>query len=297
MPAPPSPQRPETAGLIFLAVTALGWGLNWPIMKRLLEELPPLSARGWAGFAAALGLALGARAVAGASLSVPRALWLPLVVTTLCNVTAWMGLATVGLLWLSAAEGTITAYTMPVWTALLAWPVLGERPSARRLVALALGLGGLVTLVAGQGLALGLAKLPGVALVLAGAVLFALGTVLTKRRPLGLPPPVLAAWQVGLGCVPLALAGLLLERPDFAALSGRGWAAMAYMAAVPLGLCYLTWFAALRRLPAGLAALGTLATPCVGVLAAAAMLGEPLTAGVVLALSLTLGGILLAIRS
>jgi drug/metabolite transporter (DMT)-like permease len=72
---------------------------------------------------------------------------------------------------------------------------------------------------------------------------------------------------------------------------------MGYMAAVSLCLCYLTWFAALRRLPAGAAAIGTLLTPVVGVLAGAAALGEPIGVREALALVLTLGGILLALRS
>jgi hypothetical protein len=35
-------------------------------------------------------------------------------------------------------------------------------------------------------------------------------------------------------------AGLLVERPRLGALSATGWAAMAYMTAVPMGLYYLT---------------------------------------------------------
>ena len=34
--------RIAPAGLIFLAVTSVGWGLNWPIMKQILTEWPPL---------------------------------------------------------------------------------------------------------------------------------------------------------------------------------------------------------------------------------------------------------------
>ena len=40
-----------------------------------------------------------------------------------------MGLA---LLWLPASEAALIAYTMPVWASLIAWPVLGERPTLLR---------------------------------------------------------------------------------------------------------------------------------------------------------------------
>ncbi len=290
-----APHRPETAGLLLLLATTLGWGLNWPVMKALLAELPPLTARSWAGIAGGLMLAAIARA-RGETLAVPRALWLRLAVISALNVTAWMGLATLSLLWLSAGEGTLVCYTVPVWAALLAWPVLGERPTARHALAILLAFSGLVALIAGGGPGLGLAKLPGVALGLGAAVLFALGTVLTKRQPLALPPLAGAAWQVGLGCLPLLPPALLAERADWGALSWQGWASMAYMAVVPLGLCYIAWFAALRRLPAGVAALGTLIAPAIGVLGGAIALGEPLGAREVAALALLLGGIVLAVR-
>ena len=287
--------RARTLGALFLLVTILGWGLNWPILKSLLAELPPLTARGWAGAAAMGGLLLAAW-LTGERVGVPRGAWPRLLLFSGLNVTAWMGCATVGLLWVDAGEGAIIAYTMPAIAALLAWPMLAERFTLARGLALLLAMGGVLVLL-GADVEIGLAKLPGALIILAGAVLFAYGTILTKKAPLDMPPLALVGWQVGLGCLPMLAAGLLLERADFAALSPGGWAAMAYMAALPLCLCYLTWFAALRRLPAGAAAIGTLLTPVVGVMAGAAALGEPLGLREGLALLLTLGGIVLALRS
>lgn len=269
--------------------------MNWPILKSLLVELPPLSARGWAGAAAMAGLLLAA-AASGERIGVPPEAWPRLLLYAGLNVTAWMGCATIGLMWVGAGEGAIVAYTMPVIAAALAWPMLGERFTPTRALALALAMGGVIVLLAAD-VELGAAKLPGVLVILLGAVLFALGTILTKKAPLDMPPVATVGWQVGLGCLPLLCAGLLLERADFAALSWGGWGAMAYMAAVSLCLCYLTWFAALRRLPAGAAAIGTLLTPVVGVLAGAIALGEAIGVREALALVLTLGGILLALRS
>jgi drug/metabolite transporter (DMT)-like permease len=71
---------------------------------------------------------------------------------------------------------------------------------------------------------------------------------------------------------------------------------MAYMTVVPMGICYLSWFAASRRLPAQTAATGMLLVPIVGVLSAAPIAGEPLGLLQVLALALTLGGVFLAVR-
>jgi drug/metabolite transporter (DMT)-like permease len=136
--------------------------------------------------------------------------------------------------------------------------------------------------------------LPGVACALGAALLFAFGTV-AQRSPLGLGPLTATAWQVSLGCVPMVAAGVL-EVSDPAALSPAGWAAMAYMTAVPMAACYLCWFAALRRLPPATASMATLLTPVVGVVAAAIALGEPFGVRQMLALALPLGGVPLAIR-
>jgi drug/metabolite transporter (DMT)-like permease len=292
--AGPAP-RPDAAGLALLLATTIGWGLNWPAMKLLLAELPVLSTRaagGGLGFAVLLAVALARRE----SLAVPVALWPRLVLVSLLNVTAWMGLASFSLLWLSAAEATIVCYTMPVWAVLMAWAILGERPGLARIAGLLLALSGLALLVLGQGLAVGLDKLPGVALGLGSAVLFSLGTVITKRWPLGLPPTSGAVWQIGVGIAPLAALAVAFDPPGFGALSLQGWALIAYGGVFALGLCYLSWFAALRRLPASLASLGTLLTPMVGVAGAAIVLGEPFGWREATALALTLSGVALAAR-
>lgn len=295
MPIEARTARPETAGLVLLLATVVGWGLNWPAMKVLLEEVPPFSIR---AASAAVGVALLA-AIAlrrGESLAVPPRLFPRLTLAALLNVTAWMGLASFSLLWLAAGEATIVCYTMPVWASIFAWIVLGERITARRLLALGVGFTGLLVLVLGDGLDVGLAKLPGVGFALAAALLFSLGTVVTKRWPVAMPPASLVAWQTGLGCLPLLAGALIFDSVDVAAISTQSWLLLLYGGIAPLGLCYLAWFAALKRLPASAAAAGTLLTPVVGVITAALFLGEPLGLREVLALSLTIGGVVLAIR-
>lgn len=269
--------------------------MNWPILKAALVELPPLAARGLAGSLAALGLLVLAVALRS-PLAVPRAERPWLLAYGGLNVGAWMGFSTLGLLWLNAGEAAVVAYTMPVWAALLAWPMLGERPTVPRVAALALGLGGVAVLMGGGPVG-GLAgKLPGLLLLLAAAFSFALGAVLSKRRPLALHPLTSVVWQVALGTVPILGLSLLIETPEWGAAGLRGWGAVLYMAAVPLSLCYVTWFAALRRLPANAASLGTLATPLIGMAASAAALGEPLGWRQGIAIVLTLSGVVLALR-
>ncbi|MDU1672063.1 MAG: EamA family transporter, partial [Bradyrhizobium sp.] len=200
------------------------------------------------------------------------------------------------LLWLPAGEAALIAYTMPVWASILAWPILGERPTWLRVLALLLAFAGLAALMGGNGLAASRDKLPGILMVLGGAFGFALGAVLAKKLPIRLPPLSAAAWQIGIGCVPIVLVGLVIEQSDWSRLDQLDWALMFYSTVIQFCVAYVTWFAALARLPASVAAIGTMAVPVIGVVASAIALREPLGAGQLAALALTLAAVALATR-
>jgi drug/metabolite transporter (DMT)-like permease len=282
-------------GLLFVLGTAVGWGLNWPIIKYALDQWPPFSARGWTGVAGAVALALFvlARRI---PLSVPREQWPRLLVFSFLNVTLWMAVMGYAMLYLPASEAVVIAYTNPLFTALFAWPLLGERMTLLRVIALLMAFMGLVLLLGGNEMSATYAKLPGVVLSLIGAIAFALGTIFLKKWPLELPGATATAWQLGIGCLPVAIMGLVFEGPSMSALNAGGWAALTYMS---FGQClaFVCWFAALARLPASVAAIGTMLAPVIGVTVSAYALGEPLGPAKVAALFLTIGGVALAARS
>ena len=284
------------AGLLFLAITSVGWGFNWPINKYLLSELPPLTMRGCTGAVGAILLA-GLAVLFGQSLGVRRKLWGRLVFGAVFNVGGWMALIGLALLWLPAGEAALIAYTMPVWASILAWPILGERPNLRRVISLAMALTGLAAIMGGNGFAASVEKLPGILMALGGSIAFAVGTVMAKKLPLPLPPFTAAAWQVGIGCLPVAIAGLAFETSHVTALSQFDWGLLIYATVVQFCVAYVTWFAALARLPASVAAIGTMAVPVIGVVTAAVALHEPLGPGQIAALFFTLAGVALATRS
>src|ERR1700712_3138769 len=134
--------RISPLGLIFLGVTSVGWGLNFPIMKHLLTELPPLVSRGLCGIVGAAALALIALS-RGQKFAVPRHLWLRLILVSLLTIGGWVAFMGLALLWLNASEAAVLGITIPVWVVLLAWPILGERFSVLRAVALAIALAGI----------------------------------------------------------------------------------------------------------------------------------------------------------
>jgi drug/metabolite transporter (DMT)-like permease len=288
--------RLAPAGFLFLAVTSVGWGFNWPVTKYLLSELPPLTLRGSTGVVGAALLALLA-VVRGHSLLVGRQMWLRLILAALLNVTGWMVLMGLALLWLPASEAALIAYTMPVWASMLAWPVLGERPTPLRTIALVMAFAGLAAIMGGNGISASREKLPGIIMAMTGSFGFALGTVLAKRLPLKMEPIPAAAWQIGLGCLPVAVVGLLIETSHLDRVTTLGWWLLVYSTVIQFCIAYVSWFAALRRLPASIAAIGTMAVPVIGVVASAIALGEPLGPTQIAALVFTLAAVVLATRS
>src|SRR5215468_265652 len=213
-------RRYRSIGFLCLGVTAFGWALNWPLMKLLLQQWPPLFARGLAGVCAALILAALAKS-RRQSLAVPREVIPRLLFASFTNVFAWMGFSTMAMKFVTVGEGALIAYTMPIWAMLFAWPFLHMRPTIRDVLALVLGVAGVALLLGADGFAFTAAKLTGIALALSCAILFALGNVL-NREALPMPPLVVAAWQVGLGCFVMLVLGVAFEHPNYAAITSTG---------------------------------------------------------------------------
>jgi len=296
-----APERPRRSleGIAMLLITAFGWGLNWPVLKFAIHVWPPLTFRVLSGVAGAVFL-LAIVLVRGGRLLPRRDQWARLAISSVLNIGSYMGFATLSLYWLDASEASIIAYTMPIWAAMMAWPVLGERPTWPRVAGLVLGFSGVAVLLAGQLLgappAALLAKLPGVALIMATALLFAAGAVFTKRFPIQVPALTNVAWQIFLAALPLLALAAAFDRWDLRGIDAMGWAAFAYVALIALCVSYLAWFRALALLPASAAATGTLLVPVIGVFSSALLLGEPLGVRQVLALAMTVSGVALASR-
>jgi drug/metabolite transporter (DMT)-like permease len=265
----PSPTRGQIAVVLLLGLL---WGLNWPTVKIALGEIGPWTLR-------ASALSLAGISLACLSLLRGRRLWV--------RPDRWWRVALPGMLaiaapnvliahaQLSAPTGRIAvvAFTMPVWAVIFARLFLREHFDRRRLIGLALGVTGL------SALALPLWRSGeisvGLFLAFGAAICWAAGTVLVKRFPADSSPLAFATWQLLMSAVCILVGMLVFEGvPQLHTLRPSTLMAFAYHALLGQALATALWFEVLAKVPASMAALGTLTVPAVGVFTAMLLLGE-----------------------
>jgi drug/metabolite transporter (DMT)-like permease len=259
-----------------MAILALIWGCNWPVLKLGVQELPPLTFRALTLPFAALGMLAVAR-LSGESIAIPRAWWGRVAVLAIFNIAVWNGLVLFGVKLLPAGRSAILAYTMPVWATLVALMVLHEPLGRRKLVGLLLGMTGMALLL-GEDFAL-LQRSPfGAGMILGAAISWSIGTVLLRKWKPPIPQNTLSGWLMLTGWLPLIVAAPFFDDVGFAArlatISPTAWFAILYNILLAGTLAHWAWFTLARTLPVAVSGLSSLPVPVVGVFAGMIVLGE-----------------------
>jgi drug/metabolite transporter (DMT)-like permease len=269
--ATPHPSTDAGARLMLVALS-VAWGASWPAMKIALHEIPPFSMRlATSGIAAVALFAIAFAQHRRVSIKPPMAR-VHLAVAGFLNVGCFTLLTAFALLATATSRVAVLTYTMPIWAALLAYPILGERLNAARSISLLVGAVGLSVLIYPL---IGSSDLLGVALAVTTAVAWAAGTVYLKWAKVDADPLAIAAWQL-VSAIVVTAAGVVLVEGSLHLWPVHPQALMALLFAALVGsaLAYLLWFEIVRRLPATTAALGVLGAPAVGFVASVLVLGE-----------------------
>jgi drug/metabolite transporter (DMT)-like permease len=283
--APPT-QHITAAALVPVAVLALVWGCNWPIMKMGVSEFAPLTFRALTLPVAALGL-LAAAKLSGDSIRVPRALWARVVLLGICNISVWNGLLLFGVQQLPAGRSAILAFTTPIWTVLFSLFLLHEPLSKRKVVGLTLGMFGLALLLGDD--IRHLQRTPTAALFILGAsVAWAFGTVLLRKWKVPMPQNALTGWMMLVGWAPLAVLAPFFDAGPLSAPSPAGLFALVYNMFLAGTLAHWAWYTLARTLPVAVSSMSSLPVPIVGVFSGMLLLGERPGSGEWVALALVL---------
>lgn len=271
----PSPHdRLPRQGLMLLAALSLFWGANWPIMKMVLTEVPPLYFRSGCLLLGGVGMLALARAT-GVPLTVPPGQWKRVMWLAAFNITGWNALVILGVSLLPSGRAALLGYTMPLWSMILSVWFLGDRLTGRAIVGLLFGLAGIAVLMGGS--VAGMLQAPaGVACMILGAWSWAIGVVLFKRLPVAMPTSALTGWMMLVGSLPLLILAIPLETSRLAVPSFWPVFGMLYNIFVAFMFCYWAWNRIVQMVPVAVSSLSSLSTPLIGVLGGVVFLGEPL---------------------
>jgi drug/metabolite transporter (DMT)-like permease len=272
-------------GLFILSVT---WGYTWVLAKQALAYAPPFAFAAERSIGGALALFLALKLMGRPLKLVAPG---PTLAIGLFQITGFMALSTWALVEGGPGKTAVLIFTMPIWTLLLAWPILGERIRGTQWLAAASTLTGLVLIIEPWNMHTSLfSKFLGVM----AALCWAIGTVLIKRLRSRQQVDLLSltTWQMLLGAVPLILLALVVpEHPT-------DWSAtyigiLIFMSVVSTAMCWWLWITLLDRVPAWEASLSVLGTPVVAIVSARLTLGEDFSFGEVTGILLIGAGLAL----
>jgi drug/metabolite transporter (DMT)-like permease len=257
-----------------VGLLAVLWGASWPFMKLGLQGMEPVRFRVFSMGVGTAGLFLVA-ALTRARIALPPGAWRRVLAFSFFNMFAWSLLMIYGLQRVEAGRAIILAYTFPLWTIPLSAWLMKERATRRRVLGLALGVGGMALLLGDELFSLGRSPL-GTLLLVGSAIVWAIGTVLMKRWPVDLPAVSLTAWQSLFAWVPMAIIGALIESGPLHpfGLPAGPLIGVLYGATVSGIFCQWAWYRIVMTTPAGISSLTTLSIPAGGVFLSIVLLGE-----------------------
>ena len=287
------PRMANPRAVVLLVVLTLVWGTNWPLFPLAVREVSV-----WTFRAIALPLSglilLAVAAARGQSLAIPREHWGTIVAASLVYLVVWNIASTYAAILIPSGQAAVLGFTMPLWSAAISWALLGERLTRRLLAAMALGAVAVTLLMVPSFRAYADAPL-GLSLGLLAGLGWAVGTLIIKRRPVGVPATVLTGWQMLVSAVPITIGAAILGDGQWFMPSWQSIALIAYIILVPVCIGNVFWFAIVGMLPANVAGLSSIMVPVVAMVSGAIVHGEPLGALQWLAMACSAGALSLAL--
>ena len=295
--AVPAPASERRRALAALTLTALIWGFTTVVVRTLATAMPPADllvirmAIGGVLMAGLLTIGNGWRV---ASRDLPR-----FIACGLLGITGYNTLSTYGLQTTPASLGGLILGIEPLFIAVFAALLLGERIRAVTAIGLALAAGGTALLFLGPGAGHdgavgGSWTLLGPLLVLASAAIWSLSTVLSKTllRTYGASRVTLLTSLIGL--VPLMGMGSPHTLETVRTMSPWLWLLMLHLAVLGSIVSLQLWSYGLKHIASASAAAFIYAVPLISVAAGVLLLGEPLTVTLLMGGLLIMAGVLVA---
>ena len=253
-----------------LMLLCLIWGYNWVVMKNALHFAAPFDF-------AALRTVLGALCLFIVMLILKKPFSIKeipsLIVLGLLQTAGFTGLLVWALVEGDAGKTAVLTYTMPFWTMLLAWPLLGEKLRGWQWPAALFSLMGILFIL--DPLHLGTDVFSMILAIVSG-ISWALAVILAKKlqaRSPNLDLISLTAWQMFFGSIPIVIVALMTHTTSIE-WSSYFIGALIYNSVFGNAIAWLLWLYALRHLSAGIATMTTTVCPVIAVIASSIELHE-----------------------
>lgn len=200
-------ENKKVVSYILLVTLIIIWGVSWPIYKYGVQFMPPLTFAGVRAFIGGIILLFIARNKLHL-LNIQKH-WPFYIISALLNMVLYLGLQTVGIIYLPGGMFSVLVYFQPVLLGIFAWLILKENMTIYKLLGLILGFIGIL-FVSIEGVTVHISPL-GVSLAIATAFAWALGVVYVKKHKDEVDLFLTVVMQLVVGGSVLLFGGLVME--------------------------------------------------------------------------------------
>jgi drug/metabolite transporter (DMT)-like permease len=283
---PTEPAKVNAKDLLMVLIVTVSWGMNYPIMKYVVNSYPPSAFRAYTFIVGFISIGLYAY-FKGISLAVISAERWPVFKLSMFNMVGWHLPMIYGVSMLNSGRAAIIGYTMPVWALVASALLYKEKINARSLVSIVLAMAAALLLAWGSRQQWGNHPL-GVGVMLVAAVIWGIGNAMMKNAKLALHGVALTFWALFIAFVFFLCITIAFETDQWAWPNLLQWLAILYGGVITFALSYVAWFHVARKLSAVSSGLSIMLVPVFGVTGGALVLGESVTIPDVSALILIL---------
>lgn len=272
--------------LLLVLVVTVSWGLNYPIMKYVVNSYPPSAFRALTFIVGFVSIGIYAY-FKGISLSVISQERWPVFKLSMFNMVGWHLPMIYGVSMLNSGRAAIIGYTMPIWALLASALLYKQKINARSIVSIVLAMAAAVILALGSLEQWGNHPM-GVGVMVVAAITWGIGNAMVKHTVLALHGVALTFWALFIAFVFFVFVTLAFETDQWAWPNSLQWLAILYGGVITFAVSYVAWFHVARKLSAVSSGLSIMLVPVFGVTGGALVLGESISVADISALFLIL---------
>lgn len=271
-----------------LCLIYLIWGMNWVVMKTANTFFPPIT---FVAYRFLFGALVLLSVWFWLHLPLPKKKYWPWIFLTgilqmgLNNIAAQTSMLTLG-----AGMVSVLNYSMPVFAAVMAHFLLGERLNWRKGAGIVLAIAGMAVLMdvhAGG-------DVTAICIGLLSAVFWGLASIFVKLKLADVNPISLTTWQMV--CASLSLLAYTAIVPQGEVIwNTESVLCLIYNGVLASALAFFLWSWILQHIEVSKASVAVLAVPVVGVVGGILCLGEPMTLHIFFGMIMIMAGIYIVV--